>query len=122
LAEFDCGPSGEVTSVSCRPKLGDVADVLRVNDAGLQVLAAHCEMVSAELVAATPLPSVGLPVQATSGAVGAAHAALDAAITVLSRRVQTSAVKSVAADAQFAMTDTAGAQQAAAIGTSISQV
>jgi hypothetical protein len=99
-----------------------VADLLRVSNAGLQALAAHCEMVSAELVAATPLPSVGLPIQATSGAVVAAHAALDAAITVLSRRAQTSAVKSAVVSAQFAMTDTAGAQQAAAIVSSISQV
>jgi hypothetical protein len=123
MRPFFCGRSwsGEVTRVLCRPKLVDVAD-LRVSDAGLQALAAHCEKVSAELVAATPLPSVGLPVQATSGAVGAAHAALDAAITVLSRRAQTSAVKSAVVSAQFAMTDTAGAQQVGAIGASISQV
>jgi hypothetical protein len=76
--------SGEVTCLSCRPKLADVADVLRVSDEGLQALAARCEMVSAALVAATPLPRVGLPVQATSGAVGVAHAALDKAITALS--------------------------------------
>jgi hypothetical protein len=122
MRPFFCGTSwsGEVTCVSCPPKLGDVAD-LRVSDAGLQALAAHCEMVSADLVAATPLPSVGLPVQATSGAVGAADAALGGAITVLSRRAQTSAVKSAVAGAQFAMTDTAGAQQAAAIGNSIPQ-
>jgi hypothetical protein len=99
-----------------------VADVLRVSSAGLQVLAAHCEMVSAELVAAAPLPRVGLPIQATSGAVGAAHAAVDATITVLAGRAQTSAVKSAVAGAEFAMTDTAGAQQLGAIGTSISQV
>lgn len=99
-----------------------MADVFRVSDAGLQVLAAHCEMVSAELVAATPLPSVGLPIQATSGAVSAAHAALDGAITVLARRAQTSAVKSAVAGAQFATTDAAGAQQVATIGASIPQV
>ena len=99
-----------------------MADVLRVSDEGLQVLAAHCEKVSAELVAATPLPRVGLPIQATSGAVGAAHAALDAAITVLARRAQTSAVKSAAAGAEFATTDAVGAQQAAAIATSIPRV
>jgi hypothetical protein len=98
-----------------------VADVLRVSDEGLQALAAHCEMVSAALVAATPLPRVGLPIQATSGAVGAAHAALDKAIGVLSARAQTSAVKSAVAGAQFAVADTAGAQQAAAVGHSISQ-
>jgi hypothetical protein len=99
-----------------------VADVLRVSDAGLQVLAAHCEKVSAELVAATPLPSVGLPIQAKSAAVGAAHAAVDATITVLALRAQTSAVKSAVAGAQFAMTDAAGAQQAAAVGNSIPNV
>jgi hypothetical protein len=96
-----------------------VADALRVSDAGLEALAAHCEMVSAQLVAATPLPSVGLPVQATSVAVGAAHAAVGEVITVLSRRAQTNAIKSAVAGAEFAMTDAAGAQQAAAIATSI---
>jgi hypothetical protein len=121
FAEFDRDPCGEVTSASWRLKLGDVAVVLLVSDAGLRVLAAHCEMVSAELVAAT-LPSVGLPIQATSAAVGAAHAAVDATITVLGRRAQTSAVKSAVAGAQFAMTDAAGAQQVAAIGASLSQV
>lgn len=111
-----------MTRVSCRPKLNGVADVLHVTNAGLQVLAAHCEMVSAELTAAIPLPSVGLPIQATSCAVCAAHAALDGAVTVLSQRAQTSAVKSAVAGAQFAMTDAAGAQQAAAVDNSISQV
>ncbi|MCV7029076.1 hypothetical protein [Mycobacterium sherrisii] len=96
-----------------------MADVLQVSDEGLQVLAAHCEKVSAQLVAATPLPRVGLPTQATSGAVGAAHAALGGAIVVLARRAQTSAVKSAVAGAEFAMTDTNGAQQAAAIAPSI---
>jgi hypothetical protein len=99
-----------------------VADVLRVSDAGLQALATHCEKVSAELVAATSLPSVGLPIQATSAAVGAAHAAVADVITVLSGRVQTNAVKSAVAGAQFAMTDAAGAQQAAAVTTSIPKV
>lgn len=99
-----------------------MADVLQVSDAGLQVLAAHCETVSAELVAATPPPRVGLPIQATSGAVGAAHAALDGAIVVLAQRAQTSAVKSAVAGAQFATTDAAGAQQAAAVGASLPQV
>ncbi len=94
---------------------------LRVSNEGLQVLAAHCERVSAALVAATPLPRVGLPVQATSGAVGAAHAALDKAITALSARAQTSAIKSAVAGAQFAATDMAGAQQAAAVGHSTPQ-
>lgn len=70
-----------------------MSDVLRVSEAGLQVLAAHCEMVSAGLVAATRLPSAGPPMQATSGAVGAAYAALDGAISVLAGRAQTSAVK-----------------------------
>ncbi|ORV48022.1 hypothetical protein AWC05_05560 [Mycobacterium florentinum] len=77
-----------------------MADALRVSDAGLQVLAAHCEPISAELVAAAPLPRVGLPIQATSGAVGAAHAAVGGAITALARRVQTSAVKSAMAGAK----------------------
>jgi hypothetical protein len=99
-----------------------VADVLRVSNEGLQLLAAHCEMVSAELVAVTALPSVGLPIQATSGAVGAAHGAVDGAIAVLSRRAQTSAVESAVAGAEFEMTNIAGAQQAAAIATSIPQV
>ncbi|WAJ44707.1 hypothetical protein OK015_27005 [Mycobacterium sp. Aquia_216] len=99
-----------------------MAVVLRVSDAGLQVLAAHCEMVSAELVAATPLPSAELPIQATSAAVGAAHTAVDATITVLAQRAQTSAVKSAVAGTQFAMTDAAGAQQVAAISASLSQL
>ncbi|MEZ0350835.1 hypothetical protein [Mycobacterium sp. pR1184] len=96
-----------------------MADVLRVSDEGLRVLAAHCETVSAELVAAAPLPKVGLPIQATSGAVGAAHAAVTGVIAALAQRAQTSAVKSAMTGAEFAMTDTDGAQQAAAIAASI---
>ncbi|WP_301148601.1 hypothetical protein [Mycobacterium simiae] len=99
-----------------------MADVLHVSDEGLQVLAAHCGKVSAELMAATPPPRGGLPIQATSGAVGAAHAALGGAIAALARRAQASAVKSAAAGAEFALTDANGAQQAAAIGDSIPQV
>lgn len=99
-----------------------MAEVLRVSDAGLHALAAHCETVSAELVAATPLPSVGLPIQATSGAVGAAHAAVEKVISALAERAQTSAVKSGLAGTQFAATDTDGAQQAAAVGDSIPRV
>jgi hypothetical protein len=99
-----------------------MADVLQVSDEGLQVLAAHCEKVSAELVAATPLARVGLLIQATSGAVGATHAALDAAIAVLAQRAQTSAVKSAVAGVEFAMTDTNGAQLAAAVAPSTPQV
>jgi hypothetical protein len=99
-----------------------VADVLGVSDAGLQALAAHCETVSAGMVAAAPVPSVGLPIQATSGAVGAAHAAVEEVITALAERAQTSTVKSALTGAQFATTDAAGAQQAAAVGNSIPQV
>lgn len=86
------------------------------------MLAAHCGKVSAELMAATPPPRIGLPIQATSGAVGAVHAALGAAIAALARRAQASAVKLAAAGAEFALTDANGAQQAAAIGDSIPQV
>ncbi|MEM6109754.1 hypothetical protein AAHS21_26485 [Mycobacterium sp. 050272] len=99
-----------------------MADVLRVSDEGLQALAAHCETVSAELVAATPLPKVGLPIQATSGAVGATRAAVGGVIAKLAQRAQTSAVKSAMAGAEFATTDTDGAQQAAAIAASIPRV
>jgi hypothetical protein len=99
-----------------------VADVFRVSDEGLQALAAHCERVSAELVAATLVPRIGLPIQATSGAVGATHAALDGAIGVLAERAQMSAVKSALAGAEFAATDADGAQQASAIGASIPRV
>jgi hypothetical protein len=103
-------------------RIGEVADALRVSNEGLQVLAAHCDAVSAGLVAAAPLPSVGLPNQATSGAVGAAYAALDGVITTLAGRAQTSAVKVAAAGAGFVATDSAGAQSVAAIGASIDQV
>ncbi|OBA59388.1 hypothetical protein A5647_17120 [Mycobacterium sp. 1100029.7] len=99
-----------------------MADVFEASGEGLQALAAHCTMVSAELVAATPVPRVGLPVQATSGAVGATHAAVDGVITALAHRAQSSAVKSAVAGAQFAMTDAAGARQAAALVASISKV
>ncbi|WP_096290224.1 hypothetical protein [Mycobacterium ahvazicum] len=99
-----------------------MADVFRVSNEGLQVLAAHCATVSAELVAATPLPRVGLAIQATSGAVGATHAALDEAIATLAQRAQTSALKSAMAGTEFAATDIDGAQQAAALGASIPQV
>ncbi|WP_077079045.1 hypothetical protein [Mycobacterium numidiamassiliense] len=99
-----------------------MADVLHVGNEGLQLFAAHCAMVSAELVAATPLPGVGLPVRATSGVVGAAHADLDKAITVLSERAQASTAKAALPSAHFALTDASGAQQVAAISASISQV
>jgi hypothetical protein len=99
-----------------------VADVLRVSNEGLQILAAHCDEVSAGLVAATPSPSVGRPNQATSGAVGTCYAALDGVITVLAGRAQTSAIKVAAAGTEFAGTDSAGAQQVAGIGASVTQV
>jgi hypothetical protein len=99
-----------------------VADVFRVSNEGLQALAAHCERVSAELVAATPMPRVGLAIQATSGAVGVTHAAIDGAIAVLAERAQMSAVKTALASAQFAATDADGAQQAATLGASLPQV
>ncbi|BAX91675.1 hypothetical protein [Mycobacterium shigaense] len=88
-----------------------MAEILRVSDAGLQALAAHCETVSAQLVAAAPLPRVGLPIQPTSGAVGAAHAVVGDVITALARRAKTSAVKAALTGTQFAATDTACAQQ-----------
>lgn len=97
-------------------------DVLRVSNEGLQILAAHCDEVSAGLAAATPVPSAGPPIQATSGAVGAAYAALDGAIIVLAGRAQTSAVKAAAAGTEFAVTDSAGAQEVAAVGAAINQV
>jgi hypothetical protein len=99
-----------------------VADVLHVSNPGLQALALHCETVSTELVSAAPMPSVGLPVQATCGAVGAAYAALNGAIGVLARRAQTSAVKAAAAGTEFAIADAAGARQITAIGASVNRV
>jgi hypothetical protein len=96
-------------------RLDEVADVLRVSNEGLQVLAAHCDTVSAALVAAAPLPSVVLPIQATSGAVGSAYAAIGAVVTTLAGRAQKSAVKAALAGAEFVSTDAAGAQTVAAI-------
>jgi hypothetical protein len=98
-----------------------VADVLHVSDAGLQDLSAHCDAVAADLVAATPSARVGLPAQATSGAVVTAYAALDGATMALARRAQTYSVKSAVAGAQFALTDSLGARLAAAIGASMSK-
>jgi hypothetical protein len=93
----------------------EVADALRVSNQALQILAAHCDSVSASLVAATPLPSVAPPTQATSGAVGTAYAAIDCMISSLAGRAQTSAVKVSVAGAEFAATDAAGAQSVGAI-------
>jgi hypothetical protein len=73
-----------------------VADALRVSNEGLHVLAAHCDAVSARLMATTPMSSVALPIQATSGAVGAAYAALDGAIITLAGRAQATAIKASA--------------------------
>jgi hypothetical protein len=92
-----------------------VADVLRVSNEGLQVLAAHCDAISAGLAAAAPVPSVGPLTQATSGAVGAAYAALDGAITVLAGRTQATAVKAALAGTEFAASDGASAQVVAAV-------
>jgi hypothetical protein len=97
-----------------------VADELRVSNAGLQLLAAHCETVSTELIAATPRPSVGLPIQATSAAVGIAYAALSGAVTVLAGRAQTSGIKAAATGGSFVATDDAGARNFAAVNGSIS--
>lgn len=89
--------------------------MLRVRDQGLQVLAAHCGAVAASLIAATPPASVGLPVQATSGAVGSACAAIDGVITTLARRAQTSATKAALSNGEFIATDGAGAHAVASI-------
>jgi hypothetical protein len=102
-----------------RFRLRRVADVLQVSSAGLRVLAVQCETVSTALVSAVPMPSVGLPVQATAGAVGTAHAAVIRAVAVLAERAQTSAVSAAAAASEFAVTDAGGAQQVGAIGASM---
>jgi hypothetical protein len=92
-----------------------VADVLRVSNEGLQVLAAHCDAVSAGLVEAAPEPSAGPPIQATSGAVGAAYSALDGVIAVLAGRAQASAVKAALAGIEFTASDSTGAKAVAAV-------
>jgi hypothetical protein len=99
-----------------------VAGVLRVSEAGLQALVAHCETVSAALVSAQPMRSVGLPVQATDMAVGTAYAGVSTAVSVLARRAQTSAVKGAIAGTEFAVNDAASAQQITAFGAAIKQV
>jgi hypothetical protein len=96
--------------------------VLRVSDDGLQLLAAYCEAMSARLVAATPVPSVGLPTQATSGAVGTAYVALGGAVTALAGRVQTSGAEAAAAGVDFVVTDDAAAHDLGAIGGRIDGV
>jgi hypothetical protein len=110
--------------VSGRPRfrLHRVAGVLHVSEAGLRALAVHCETVSAALVSAEPMPSVGLPVQATTSAVGTAYAGVNKAVAVLAGRAQTSAIKAAVAGTEFAVTDAAGAQLITAIGASIKQV
>lgn len=82
-------------------------------------MAVQCEKVSAALMSAVPTPSVGLPVQARTGAVGTAHAAVIRAGTVLAGRAHTSAVSAAAAATEFAVTDAGGAQQVGAIGASM---
>jgi hypothetical protein len=96
-----------------------VADELRVSNAGLQVLAAHCEMVATELISATPRPSGGLAIQATSAAVGTAYAALSGAVTVLAGRAQTSGIKAATTGGVFVATDGVAAQDIAAVNGSI---
>jgi len=96
-----------------------MAGVLRVSSDGLRAAAAHCAAVSEGLVAAAPVPSVGLQVQATSGAVGAASAAVGGAVTVLAGRAQTRGVNAVRAGADFGVTDDAGACDIGAVRTSI---
>lgn len=94
----------------------EVVDALRVNGEGLQVLAAHCDVVSQSLLAATARPKVGLPVQATSVAVGSAYSAVDEVAAALAGVAQARAVKAAAAGAEFGATDRAGAQDVAVLG------
>lgn len=96
--------------------------VLRVNNAGLEALVAHCEAVAARLVAATPAPIVARPAQATSGAVDAAYTTLGGAVSILARRAQTNAVKAAVASAEFVVTDGVGAQNIATVGVSLDRV
>lgn len=105
-----------------RFRLHRVAGVLHVTEAGLQALAVHCETVSAALVSPESMPSVGLPVQATTSAVGIAYAGVNKAVAVLAGRAQTSAVKAAAAATEFSVTDAASAQQVGTIGAPIKQV
>ncbi|BBY25464.1 hypothetical protein MSTO_56690 [Mycobacterium stomatepiae] len=95
--------------------------MLHVSNEGLQVLAAHCDAVSARFAVATPVPIVGLPFQATSHAVGSAYAVLDGIIATLAGRSQASAIKAAVAGAEFVASDSTGAQSVAALGSSITQ-
>lgn len=77
-------------------------------------MAAQVHGVGAELVGAAPPPSVGLAVQATAAAVGAANAALSDAMAVLAGRVQMTGAKLTAAGVGFVAQDGAGAHRIAA--------
>jgi len=96
-----------------------MAEVLDVEGAGLAALSVHCESVSAGLLMAVPVPAIGLPVQATSDAVGGAHLAVAKAVAVLAGRAQSSAVIAAQNQAGFVDTDAAGAADMAAAGASI---
>lgn len=89
--------------------------MLQVSNEGLQALAAHCATVSVDLMAKKPVPSVGLPTQATSAAVVAGSAAVGCAVTVLAGRAHTRGVKAATAGAGFAVNESAAARDLAAL-------
>lgn len=93
--------------------------LLQVSNGGLQALAAHCGAVSARLVAATPVPSGGLAIQATAGAVGHADSALVRAVPVLAGRAQTRGADAARAGAEFDTTDDTGAHNLATVSAPI---
>jgi hypothetical protein len=94
--------------------LADV-DSLRVDVAGLQVLAARCEALAGEVGAASAgAPDAPLG-QATGAAVAAVHASVTAAGTAMATRLGTTGTTLTAAATHFAEQETRSTSNIAAV-------
>ncbi len=88
---------------------------MRVDDAGLQVWAAHCQTVAGQLAGGV-VPATGGPAgQRTAAAAQAADAGVDATVGALKARAHTTGGKVNSAAARYAGTDQNSAQRIAAV-------
>lgn len=90
-----------------------------LDPAGLEWLAGTCTGLAGELTGNASAPTVGLPCQATSAAVGIAHADVAATRAMLSSRMVSTSAKLAAAASGYVAQDGDSAAEIAAVGATV---
>lgn len=96
--------------------------VVRVDTAGLQAMAARWTASADELQASTVPPCAGLSCQASSAAVNVAHADVMAFKVALAGRVQTHATRVTEADNRYMSNEAGSSDEMTAVARSMSAV